>query len=88
MTSDHRDEPLGPVDPLRVPRFAGPSTSARFPRLDEVTNIDVAIVAIPFEDGKSLAPRPTRTVRRSVTPPLVSSGLDVLTFEVQSWGHE
>ena len=34
----------GPVDATVVPRFAGPATFARLPRLDEVDRCDVAIV--------------------------------------------
>ncbi|MGH2738477.1 MAG: agmatinase, partial [Actinomycetota bacterium] len=26
---------VGPVDPLKIPRFAGPSTFARLPRRDQ-----------------------------------------------------
>ena len=29
-------QPRGPVDSSRVPRYAGPATFARLPRLDEV----------------------------------------------------
>ncbi len=34
MSSDHPVR--GPLDPTVVPRFAGPATFARLPRLDEV----------------------------------------------------
>ncbi|HEX6843960.1 MAG TPA: arginase family protein, partial [Actinomycetota bacterium] len=50
------DEPLGPVDPLVVPRFAGPATYARLPRLDQVTRCDVAIVGVPFDAGVTYRP--------------------------------
>jgi Amino acid permease len=43
--TEERDKPRGPIDPLEVPRFAGPSTFARLPRLDEVDRCDVAIVS-------------------------------------------
>ena len=33
------DRPLGPVDPVQVPRFAGPATYARLPRLDQVGRV-------------------------------------------------
>ena len=46
----------GPVDPLQVPRFAGPSTFARLPRLDEVDRCDVAIVGVPFDSGVTYRP--------------------------------
>lgn len=46
----------GPVDGLLVPRFAGPPTFARLPRLDEVHRCDVAIVGIPFDSGTTYRP--------------------------------
>ena len=48
--------PRGPVDATQVPRFAGPPTFARLPRLDEVTRADVAVVGIPFDSGVSYRP--------------------------------
>ena len=50
VTTDGR---IGPVDASVVPRFAGPATFARLPRLDEVTEADVAIVGVPFDAGVS-----------------------------------
>jgi agmatinase len=47
---------VGPVDSSRVPRFAGPATFARLPRLDEVTRCDVAVVGVPFDAGVSYRP--------------------------------
>ncbi len=47
---------LGPVDASQVPRFVGPATFARLPRLDEVTRTDVAVVGIPFDAGTSYRP--------------------------------
>jgi agmatinase len=49
-------EPRGPLDPLQVPRFAGPSTFARLPRLDEVAHAAVGIVGIPFDSGVTYRP--------------------------------
>ncbi|MEV0385620.1 agmatinase [Nonomuraea sp. NPDC050643] len=46
----------GPVDASQVPRFAGPDTYARLPRLDEVERADVAIVGVPFDSGVSYRP--------------------------------
>jgi agmatinase len=48
--------PIGPVDPLIVPRFAGPATFARAPRLDEVDRCDVAILGVPFDAGTTYRP--------------------------------
>jgi agmatinase len=50
------EEPFGPVDPLVVPRFAGPATYARLPRLDQVDRCDVAIVGVPFDGGTTYRP--------------------------------
>ena len=50
------EQPLGPIDPLLVPRFAGPATYARLPRLDQVDRSDVAIVGVPFDGGVTYRP--------------------------------
>ena len=50
------EEPVGPADATVVPRYAGPSTFARLPRLDEVGRADVAIVGVPFDSGVSYRP--------------------------------
>jgi len=50
------EQPLGPIDPLHVPRFAGPATYARLPRLDQVDRCDVAIVGVPFDGGVTYRP--------------------------------
>ena len=47
---------VGPVDATAVPRYAGPATFARLPRLDEVRQADVAVVGIPFDSGVSYRP--------------------------------
>jgi agmatinase len=39
-----------------VPRFAGPATYARLPRLDQVDRCDVAIVGVPFDGGTTFRP--------------------------------
>ncbi|MFP5070573.1 agmatinase [Pseudonocardia nantongensis] len=48
--------PVGPVDASTVPRFAGPATFARLPRLDEVDRADVAVLGLPFDSGVSYRP--------------------------------
>jgi agmatinase len=48
--------PLGPVDASVVPRFAGPETFARLPRIDQVEHADVAVVGFPFDSGVSYRP--------------------------------
>jgi len=49
-------EVRGQVDGLVVPRFAGPPTFARLPRIDEVTRCDLAIVGVPFDSGTTYRP--------------------------------
>lgn len=47
---------LGPLDAQIVPRFAGFSTFARLPTLDEAGTVDVAIVGIPVDAGVTYRP--------------------------------
>jgi agmatinase len=47
---------VGPVDGLQVPRFAGHSTFARLPRLEDVEAFDVAVVGVPFDSGVTYRP--------------------------------
>ena len=48
--------PLGPTDPLKVPRFAGLATFARLPRIQDVTRCDVAVLGVPFDAGTTYRP--------------------------------
>ena len=48
--------PRGPVDATVIPRYGGPSTFARLPRLDEVERADIAVVGVPFDSGVSYRP--------------------------------
>jgi agmatinase len=48
--------PRGPVDATTVPRYGGPATFARLPRLDEVKHADVAVLGVPFDSGVSYRP--------------------------------
>jgi agmatinase len=50
------ESPTGPPDATRVPRFAGPDTFARLPRIDQVVHADVAVLGIPFDSGVSYRP--------------------------------
>ena len=52
----NRDGRLGPPDSRVYPRFMGPGTFARLPRIDEVSDWDVAIVGAPFDIGTSYRP--------------------------------
>ncbi|MCE7010607.1 agmatinase [Kibdelosporangium philippinense] len=76
---------IGPVDSSKVPRFAGPATFARLPRLDEVERADIAVVGVPFDTGVSyrpgarFAPAAVREASRLLRP--YHPGLDVSPFE-------
>ncbi|WP_309115307.1 agmatinase [Saccharothrix sp.] len=76
---------IGPVDSSAVPRFAGPATFARLPRLDQVDRADVAVVGVPFDSGVSyrpgarFAPAAVREASRLLRP--YHPGLDVSPFD-------
>jgi len=53
---DERSLPLGPPSGLQIPRFAGPDTFARLPRLDQVDHAAVAILGVAFDSGVSYRP--------------------------------
>jgi agmatinase len=78
---------LGPIDATVVPRFAGPPTFARLPRLDEVDAVDVAILGVPFDAGVSyrpgarFGPAHIRAASRLLRP--YHPGLEVEPFGVQ-----
>ncbi|MEH3140693.1 MAG: agmatinase [Mycobacterium kyogaense] len=48
--------PVGPVDASVTPRFAGPATFAKVPRLDQVTRADIVVAGVPFDSGVSYRP--------------------------------
>jgi agmatinase len=78
---------VGSVDASQVPRFAGPATFARLPRIDEVTRVDVAIVGVPFDSGVSyrpgarFGPAHIRQASRLLRP--YNPALDVEPFSAQ-----
>jgi agmatinase len=47
---------VGPIDATKMPRFAGPATFARLPRIDEVARTDVAVLGVPFDSGVTYRP--------------------------------
>jgi guanidinobutyrase / D-arginase len=53
---DSRPGPVGPVDGRLVPRFAGAATFARLPEIDRVSDYDVAVLGVPFDNGTSYRP--------------------------------
>ena len=52
------DDPtvIGPPSAVEIPRFAGPDTFARLPRLDDVPHAGVAVLGVPFDAGVSYRP--------------------------------
>ena len=50
------DAPRGPVDASLVPRYAGESTFARLPRRQDVPDVSVAVLGVPFDSGVSYRP--------------------------------
>jgi agmatinase len=55
-TSPHSTQTVGPSDASASPRYAGLSTFARLPRLEDVPAVDLAVVGIPFDTGVSFRP--------------------------------
>src|ERR1700761_7171993 len=47
---------IGPVDGRVMPRFAGASTFARLPEIDRVSDYDIAVLGVPFDNGTSYRP--------------------------------
>lgn len=48
--------PIGPIDSLKVPRFAGFRTFARLPMISEVPHADVAVLGAPFDGTTTFRP--------------------------------
>jgi agmatinase len=78
---------IGPPDGRQVPRFAGPDTFARLPRLQDVNSADVVIAGIPFDSGVSYRPGarfgPTAVRNGSKLLRPYHPGLDAHPFGVQ-----
>lgn len=47
---------VGQLDGLRVPRYAGLTTFARLPRIDQVDDFQVAVVGVPFDSTVTYRP--------------------------------
>jgi agmatinase len=47
---------IGPVDATQVPRYAGPATFARLPAIDDVSDVGVAVVGVPFDSAVTYRP--------------------------------
>jgi agmatinase len=88
MEGSGADRPVGQVDALAVPRFAGVRTFARLPMLDQVGRADVAILGAPFDGaatfraGARFGPAAIREASLLLRP--YNDALDVSPFaEVQ-----
>jgi agmatinase len=51
-----QDDPIGAPDGRVRPRFVGPDTFARLPRLQDVERARVAVLGVPFDAGVSYRP--------------------------------
>ena len=49
-------KPIGPIDASKTPRYTGPATFARLPRIDQVEKADVKVIGVPFDSGVSYRP--------------------------------
>lgn len=47
---------VGQVDATKIPRYAGLGTFARLPQIDDVSDVDLAIMGVPFDSGVSYRP--------------------------------
>lgn len=47
---------IGQVDATKIPRYAGLGTFARLPAIDDVSDVDIALLGIPFDTGVSYRP--------------------------------
>ncbi|GAA2013189.1 agmatinase [Catenulispora yoronensis] len=83
-----RPAPIGPVDSSKTPRYAGFTTFARLPRLDQLPageKADVAILGAPFDSGVSyrpgarFAPAAVREASKLLRP--YHPGLDFSPFQ-------
>jgi agmatinase len=53
---DEQQGVVGQIDSLRVPRYAGFTTFARLPRIDDVEDYSVAVLGVPFDSGVTYRP--------------------------------
>jgi agmatinase len=51
-------QPIGQVDALRVPRYAGVRTFARLPMLEQAETADIAVLGAPFDGGTTFRAGP------------------------------
>ncbi len=56
MSNDSGRAIVGPADPQQQPRYAGWTTFARLPRLEDVSSADVLLVGVPFDSAVTYRP--------------------------------
>ena len=77
---------IGPIDSSLTPRYAGPATFARLPRLDQVSVADIVVAGVPFDTGVSyrpgarFGPTQVREASRLLRP--YNPALDASPFEI------
>jgi agmatinase len=76
---------IGQVDATKIPRYAGLGTFARLPQIDDVSDVDVAIMGVPFDSGVSYRPGarfgPTHVRESSRLLRPYNPAVDALPFE-------
>lgn len=86
MNLDNGRAIVGPADPQVQPRYAGWTTFARLPRLEDVSHADVVVVGVPFDSavtyrpGARFGPNAIRQGSRLIRG--YNPELDVKPFEV------
>jgi agmatinase len=77
---------VGPTDASITPRFAGPASFARLPRLDQVPRADIVVAGVPFDSGVSYRPGarfgPTHVRESSRLLRPYNPAMDVSPFEI------
>ncbi len=77
-----------PEDSLQSPRFTGPSTFARLPLVQDLADVDLAVVGVPFDTGVTyrvggrFGPNAVRAASVMLRP--YNTNLEVSPFEVLS----
>jgi agmatinase len=83
---DRASRNVGPIDASKTPRFAGPASFARLPRLDQVPRADIVVAGVPFDSGVSYRPGarfgPTHVRESSRLLRPYNPAMDVSPFEV------
>lgn len=78
---------IGQVDAQQVPRYAGLTTFARLPRLEDVERYDTAVVGVPFDTGVTFrsgarfGPSAIREASRLLKP--YNPDMGVMPFQAQ-----